>query len=59
MLDLHGKVVLITGASRGLGFAMAEEFAWEGARLVEDKEHVLVSERHEPLGFSIRTADSA
>jgi len=34
MLDLHGKVVLITGASRGLGFAMAEEFAWEGARLV-------------------------
>jgi NAD(P)-dependent dehydrogenase (short-subunit alcohol dehydrogenase family) len=33
-LDLSGKVVLITGGSRGLGFAMAEECAWEGAKLV-------------------------
>lgn len=32
-LDLSGKVVLITGGSRGLGFAMAQEFANEGARL--------------------------
>lgn len=33
-LDLRGKVVLITGGSRGLGFAMAREFANHGARLV-------------------------
>jgi len=32
--DLTGKVVLITGSSRGLGLAMAEEFARQGARLV-------------------------
>src|SRR5919109_1820414 len=34
MVDLRGKVVLITGGSRGLGLAMAEEFAQEGAKLV-------------------------
>jgi NAD(P)-dependent dehydrogenase (short-subunit alcohol dehydrogenase family) len=31
--DLSGKVVLITGGSRGLGLVMAREFAREGARL--------------------------
>ena len=33
-IDLLGKVVLITGGSRGLGLAMAIEFAKQGARLV-------------------------
>ena len=32
--DMHGQVVLITGGSRGLGLALAEEFALQGARLV-------------------------
>src|SRR5581483_2405495 len=32
--DLRGKVVLITGGSRGLGLALARGFAQEGARLV-------------------------
>lgn len=32
-MDLHGKVVLITGGSRGLGLALAREFALEGARI--------------------------
>jgi len=32
--SVAGKVVLITGSSRGLGLALAEEFAAQGARLV-------------------------
>jgi NAD(P)-dependent dehydrogenase (short-subunit alcohol dehydrogenase family) len=31
--DLHGKIVLITGGSRGLGLALAREVASQGARL--------------------------
>jgi NAD(P)-dependent dehydrogenase (short-subunit alcohol dehydrogenase family) len=34
MLDMRGRVVLVTGSSRGLGLALAEEFASHGARLV-------------------------
>lgn len=33
-VDMHGQVVLITGSSRGLGLALAEEFALQGARIV-------------------------
>lgn len=33
-LDLRGKVVLITGGSRGLGLALAHEFAGRGAHLL-------------------------
>jgi len=44
-LDLRGKVVLITGGSRGLGLALAREFAAHGsnlalcARSAEELEH--------------------
>src|SRR4051812_10880376 len=32
-MDFGGKVVLITGGSRGLGLVMARQFAEEGARI--------------------------
>src|SRR3954451_20222823 len=32
--SLRGKVVLITGGSRGLGLCLAREFAQEGAKIV-------------------------
>ena len=44
---LHGKVAVITGASRGIGAAIAYRYAQEGARVVvsartlEDGDHVL------------------
>ena len=46
MFDLAGKVALITGASRGLGWAIASAFAAEGmkvvaaARSLDDLEHL-------------------
>ncbi|MCP4452052.1 MAG: SDR family NAD(P)-dependent oxidoreductase, partial [Planctomycetes bacterium] len=34
MFDVSGKVVMITGGSRGLGRAMSMEFASRGAKVV-------------------------
>jgi short-subunit dehydrogenase len=42
---LRGKVVLITGGSRGLGFALAEELAPLGVRLVLTSRHADELER--------------
>ena len=34
LFDLTGKVALLTGASKGMGLAMAEGFAEHGARVM-------------------------
>ncbi|NPA31489.1 MAG: SDR family oxidoreductase [Chloroflexi bacterium] len=38
-LQLHGRRVLVTGASRGLGYAVAQVLAQEGARLAINARH--------------------
>ena len=34
MSDLNGKIALVTGASRGLGYAVAKAMAAEGAHVI-------------------------
>lgn len=48
MFDLHNKVALVTGASRGLGWAMAQALASRGA-------HVVLNAR-DPLALEARVA---
>lgn len=43
-MNLQGKTVLITGASRGIGAAMAEEFVRRGARVVLSARSASVTE---------------
>jgi NAD(P)-dependent dehydrogenase (short-subunit alcohol dehydrogenase family) len=55
MADLRGEVALITGGSRGLGLALAEEFGRRGARLAicsrDENELRLARERLAARGF--------
>lgn len=57
--ELAGEVALITGGSRGLGLAMAEQFARQRSKLVicarEQHELELAKERLEDLGAEVLT----
>ena len=59
MFDLGGKIALVTGSSRGLGYAMAEGLAAAGARVVLNgrDEAVLAraAQRLEAQGRSVAT----
>lgn len=64
--DLRGQVVLITGSSRGLGLALAEEFARVGARLVicsrntrdlKHAQHLLTRQGAEVLAIGCDVSD--
>src|SRR5512142_3051218 len=48
-LDLSGRVVLVTGGSKGIGLACAEAFAAEGAKVA------ICSRSDENLAAAVRT----
>ena len=44
-MKLEGKIVLVTGSSRGIGKSMAEAFASEGASVVVTYKKILEKQK--------------
>ena len=43
-LNLKNKIVLVTGASKGMGFKIAEQFGYQGSRVIlvaRDKKNLI------------------
>lgn len=68
MFDLTGRTILVTGASRGIGFAMAKACAEHGARVVlngrdpktlADKVEALAAAGHDAEGEAFDVTDEA
>ena len=50
LFDLQGKTILITGASRGIGFSMAEALAQHGAKVILNaRDEIALKEKVERL----------
>jgi NAD(P)-dependent dehydrogenase (short-subunit alcohol dehydrogenase family) len=57
-IDFNGRVVVITGGSRGLGLVLARQFAAEGARLcllARKEEELERAAEHFPPGLDVMT----
>jgi NAD(P)-dependent dehydrogenase (short-subunit alcohol dehydrogenase family) len=56
-LNLAGKSVVITGGSRGIGYACAEAFASEGCGVIADLVTFIASPRASYLSGGVIAAD--